>query len=455
MYQPEQAVFDQKLESNIELAYGIEDVPKPWWKVLYYALQITMVDFTPFIWSGMFISLAGLDPATALPIMTSACFIVMGISTLIQTTIGNRLPIVQGPSAALTSSMGSVAATYGLPAVWGSVIVGGVLEGLLGGTRLMSKIRKFLPPVVIGTIVASIGFVAARIAIQWTFAARDAKSLILALVAFLVALLLKFCGKGILSSGFILVTVVLVGVIGGSILGIFNWEAVHNASWFALPKILPFKEMTAGSSPIAFVGAAIIGGFSGYIGSAFESVGDYAATCAACDEVYKIKHIDRGIMAEGIGCAISAFFGGLPCTSYTQNIGIISATGVCSRVVTQVAALLFLAYGLCPKLAYILAGIPRPVIGAVFLITTATIIFSGVDTIISDKRTLRNTLIAGITLATSIMLPYHCASTYSEWAKSLPAFVNMLCTSPVFIAVIMGMVLNLFLNHVLKDKNEL
>ena len=151
---------------------------------------------------------------------------------------------------------------------------------------------------------------------------------------------------------------------------------------------------------------------------------------------------------------ISAFFGGLPCTSYTQNIGIISATGVCSRRVTQIAGVIFLAYGLCPKLAYILSGIPRSVIGAVFLISAATIMFSGIDSIISDKRSLRNTLVAGTTLALAIMLPYHCASTYSAWAKSLPAFLNMLCTSTVFIAVVAGVLLNLILNYVLKDKNE-
>lgn len=151
---------------------------------------------------------------------------------------------------------------------------------------------------------------------------------------------------------------------------------------------------------------------------------------------------------------ISAFFGGLPCTSYTQNIGIVSATGVCSRRVTQIAGVIFLAYGLCPKLAYILSGIPRSVIGAVFLISAATIMFSGIDSIISDKRSLRNTLVAGTTLALAIMLPYHCASTYSAWAKSLPAFLNMLCTSTVFIAVVAGVLLNLILNYVLKDKNE-
>ena len=72
MYQPEQPVFDQAIESNIEITYGIEDVPKPWWKSLYFALQITLVDFTPFVWGGMFVSLAGLDAATVLPTMISA-----------------------------------------------------------------------------------------------------------------------------------------------------------------------------------------------------------------------------------------------------------------------------------------------------------------------------------------------------------------------------------------------
>ena len=56
MYQPEQPVFDQAIESNIEITYGIEDVPKPWWKSLYFAVQITLVDFTPFVWGGMFVS---------------------------------------------------------------------------------------------------------------------------------------------------------------------------------------------------------------------------------------------------------------------------------------------------------------------------------------------------------------------------------------------------------------
>lgn len=455
MYQPEQPIFEVQPTSNVVVTIGIEDVPKPWWKTLYFALQITLVDFTPFIWGGVFVSLAGVDSAAVLPTMISACFFCMGICTLIQTTIGNRLPIVQGPSSALAASMGNVAATYGLPAVWGSVIVGGLIEALAGATHCMSKIRKLLPPVVVGSVVASIGFVAARIAVQWTFSNQTPLYLGMALLAFVLALVLKFRGKGIISQGFILVSVVVVGVILSSILGIFNWEAVKAAPWFALPNFFPFKALAGQSgATISWIGAAIVGGFAGYMGSMFESVGDYAATCAACETVYKVKHIDRGIMAEGIGCIVTSFFGGLPCTSYTQNIGIVAATGVASRRVTQVAAVLFLLYGLCPKMAYILSGIPRPVIGAVFLISAATIMFSGVDSIISDKRSLRNTLVAGTTLGLAVMLPYMTASAYSAWAKTLPAFLNMLVTSSVFIAVIVGVLLNLLLNVVLKDKEE-
>ncbi len=455
MYQAEQPIFDEQPVSNIEITIGIEDVPKPWWKILYFALQITLVDFTPFMWTAGFAALAGIDDPAFIPMMLCACFFCMGFCTFIQTTVGNRLPIVQGSSSSMMSSLGSIAGIYGLPAVWGASIVGGIIEFLLGATRIMSKIRGLLPPVVVGSVVTSIGFVAARIAVQWTFSNTTPLFFTLSLIAFLLALVLKFKGKGIISQGFILVTVVIMGVVVSSVLGIFNWENVKEAPWLALPRFFPFTHLEGQSGKrIAFIGAAILGGFSGYIGSMFESIGDYAATCSACNEVYRVKHIDKGIMAEGLGCIFTGFFGGLPCTSYTQNIGIVAATGVASRRVTQAAGALFILYSFCPKMAYILAGIPRPIIGSVFLISAASIMFSGVDSIISSPRTLRNTIVAGTTLSLAVMLPYHCASTYKDWAASLPPFLNMVCTSTVFIAVISGVVLNLLLNVVLKDKED-
>ena len=152
MYNPEQPVFEEQPESNIEIAYGIEDVPKPWWKAVLFALQITLVDFTPFMWAAGFASLAGIDQPDFVPTLLCACFFCMGICTFLQTTVGNRLPIVQGSSSALMSSMGNIAAVYGLPAVWGASLIGGLIQTILGITKTVSKVRAFLPPVVVGSV---------------------------------------------------------------------------------------------------------------------------------------------------------------------------------------------------------------------------------------------------------------------------------------------------------------
>ena len=142
-------------------------------------------------------------------------------------------------------------------------------------TKTVSKVRKFLPPVVVGSVVTAIGFVAARIAVQWTFSKQEPLYLILALISFLLALVLKFKTKGIISQGFILVTVVIVGVVVSSFLGIFDWEAVHAAPWLRIPRLFPFTGMKGQpSGAITIIAAAVIGGFSGYMGAIFESVGD-------------------------------------------------------------------------------------------------------------------------------------------------------------------------------------
>ncbi len=449
-YDPEQPVFETEIKSSIKLHYGIEDRPDTWWKTIFYAFQITLVDFTPFIWGGMFVSLAGL-PETILPTMISSCFLAMGVATLIQTTLGNRLPIVQGPSSSVLTAMGGVTAIYGFPAMWGAVLVGAAVEFLIGITRILGSLRKFIPPVVTGSVVTTIGFVAAKIATGWMFGNPEPLHLILAFVAFVVALVLKFKGRGILSQGFVLIAVVIVGVVASTLLGKFNWPAVFAEPWFALPRFFPFRGLDGTNKAVSFGTLAIIGGFTGYIGSMFESLGDYAATCAVSGETYRVKHINKGIAAEGVGCFFSGLVGALPVSSYTQNIGIIAATGIASRFITQVAAVMFLFYGLSPKLAMLLASIPRSVVGGVFLISASLIMFSGIEVILSEGLSFENNLVAGTTIATGVMVPVFAATTGAQWVNSLSAFPKMYMNNNIFIAVTVGVVMNLLINHLLSS----
>ncbi len=452
-YDPEQPVFETEVTSSIKLHYGIEDRPDTWWETLFYAWQITLVDFTPFIWAGAFVAIAGF-PDTIIPTMISACFLAMGIGTLIQTIFGNRLPIVQGPSSSVLTAMGGVAAVYGFPAMWGAVIVGGFVEFLIGASRILGRIRRFIPPVVTGSVVTTIGFVASRIAVGWIFTSTEPIYLILALLAFLLALFLKFKGKGILSQGFVLISVLAVGVVLSTILGRFDWAAVAAEPWFALPRLFPFRGFDGTNAAVTFTTVAIIGGFTGYIGSMFESIGDYAATCAVSGETYRVKHINRGIAAEGVGCMASGFLGALPVTSYTQNIGIVAATGIASRFITQVAAVMFLLYGLSPKLAMLLACIPRPVVGGVFLISASLIMFSGIEVVLSEAQSFENSLVAGTTIAAGVMVPVFSATNGAEWVASMTPFFRMYMGNNIFIAVTVGVVMNLLVNHFLSPKDS-
>ena len=453
-YDPEALVFEKTESAGIKPHIRIDERPKSIWQTVLYALQVTVVDFTPFIWVAMFVSISGL-PDTVLPIMISTSFLAMGGGTLIQTIWGNRLPIVQGPSTSVLTAMGTVTASFGFSAMWGAVIVGGILEFFLGISRLVGAIRKFIPPVVTGSVVAAIGFVATKIAVTWIFTNPNALNLSLALLGFLVALVLKFKGKGVLSHGFILFATVIVGVVLASAVGAFDWERVHAAPWFSIPKLFPFKDMADyGPKPLTIGLAAVIGGFVGYIGSILESVGDYAATAAVIDEDYKVKHINRGIAAEGAGCVAAGVLGGLPLTSYTQNAGVIAATGIASRFVTQIAAVFFLLYGLSPKLAVLLSAIPRSVLGGVFLITANLIMFSGIDMILSETRSLKNNMIAGITLGTSVMVPFYAETGGAAFVATLGPFMRMFMGSNIFIAVFVGIFMNILLTYVLKVGNN-
>jgi xanthine/uracil permease len=450
-YDPEQPVFDKEIKTSITPILTINERPKSWGVTLLYAFQVTLVDFTPFIWAGAFVALAGL-PDSVIPIMISTCFLAMGIATLIQTILGNRLPIVQGPSSSVLTAMGPVTAVYGFPAMWGAVLVGGLLEMLFGASRILGNLRKFIPPVVTGSVVTAIGFVAAKISLTWIFGTGKPIHLVLALIAFLFALFLKFKCKGILSNAFVLISVIVVGVIISTIVGEYSWDKVSAAPWFAMPKLFPFQGMGGTTKPFVLIGIAIIGGFTGYIGSIFESLGDYAATCAVCGEEYKVKHINKGIAAEGAGCVVSGLLGALPVTSYTQNIGIIAATGIASRFVTQVAAVMFILYGLSPKLAMMLACMPRSVVGGVFAISASLIMFSGIDVVISDTRDFANNLISGTAIGFAVMLPFYATTTGAKWANTLGSFGKMYVTNSIFIAVTVGIVMNILIRYVFNSK---
>ncbi len=451
----EQAVWDVAPEV-IEPIYAIDERPETWYESLLYGWQHTLVDISPFILPLAVAAAIGMSAADSARFINFSLF-AMGIATLIQTTLGNRLPIIQGPSATLTGTVAPVASQLGAPAMWGGIFLGGLIEMLVGAGRLLTFFRKLFPPVVSGVVIISIGFSLGHVAVRLAVGNGDPANFGFAgtvmLLIFLLNVRFRNVLGGILSRGAIFWSIWLVGLGVAGVMGRVDWHLVAQKPWFQWPRLFPFGGPGFGWE---FSLAAVLAILAGYLGSMVESLGDYAATCAVSGETYTVRHMNRGICAEGLGSALAAVFGGLPCTSYTQNIGIIATTRVASRFVVQIAAVILLLYGLCPKFGALLVAMPRPVLGGVFIIVCGMIVLSGIRLLAAAEDTAANFLLAGTTLIVVIGLPIYAKFVLADaWLRTLPAFVKLLVTNTVVLAVLLAVVLHVGVNMVLgDDENE-
>lgn len=419
--------------------YRIDQRPARWWETALYAWQHTLVDISPFVLPLAVAEAVGMDASTTAAFI-SFCLIGMGIATLVQTTVGNRLPLIQGPSATITGTLAPLGAQLGAGAMWGAAFVGGLVEALLGASRVIGTLRRFFPPTVAGVVVTAIGLALGQVAVR--LAVDDGRALNFALAALVIAVIavLRLRGRGVVARGAIFIAIWAVGLGVGSLLGEVTWALVVAKPWLAWPRLFPFGGPGFGWS---FVPAAILAALAGYLGSMVESVGDYAATCAVAGERYTARHMNRGITAEGLGCMLATALGGLPVTSYTQNIGIIATTRVASRFVVQGAAVILLLYGLSPKFGALLVALPRPVLGGVFIVVCGTIVLSGLRLIAAGRDGPASDLIVGTTLVLAVALPVAArVALGGAWLSGVPVLARLLVTNPVVIAVVLAVGLN-------------
>jgi uracil permease len=422
-------------------------VPPPL-ETLVYAWQHTLVDVSPYVLPMVVAGAAGYGDAEA-AYMISACLVLMGLATFVNATWGNRLPSVLGPSATDTGAMASAGAIFGAPAMWMAGFVAGIFETLVGVSGVLARLRRFLPPYVCGLIVLTIGVTLARVAGGWLF--LDPRPAMLGLAGSTAVSILAFTvlghrlGIGLLARGAILFSLLLCGVGGAALLGLANFAAVGRAAWLGLPRLFAFGAPWSGWTLVA---GAVTGVVVGFVGSIAESIGDYAGTCAVSGIVYRVRHINRGITVEGIASAIGPLFGALPLTTYSQNTGVIATTRVASRRVVQVAALLLLLYGLSPKLGALLVVIPRPVVGAVFLVVCGMIATAGLRLLACGPKDEAHFLTTALTLTASLTLPL-AAPAKAEWFAALPALVRLFVSNGVVIAIVLGVTLNAVLRAAL------
>ncbi|HEX3130625.1 MAG TPA: solute carrier family 23 protein [Thermoanaerobaculia bacterium] len=438
----EERVWEEDLEVLVP-HYGIEDMPPPA-ETLLYAWQHTLVDVSPFVLPMIVAGAVGYSAEQA-AIMISACLVLMGVATFVNATWGNRLPSVLGPSATDTGAMATAGAIFGAPAMWMAGFIGGLFETVVGASGILGPLRRFLPPYVCGIVVVTIGFSLARVAGGWLFADPRPEMLGLAALTVFCIVILNVVGNrrgrfrlGVLARGAILFSLLFCGVGIAGLAGLADFDALARAPWFGLPRLFVFGGPGMGWT---LAGGAVFGVLIGYVGSIAESIGDYAGTCAVSGVPYRMRHIHRGITVEGIASMIGPLFGGLPLTTYAQNTGVIATTRVASRRVVQVAALILLLYGLSPKTGTLLVLIPRPIVGAVFLVICGMIATAGLRLLSCGPKDDAYLLTTAVSLIAAVTLPL-AAGAQKEWLASLPPTARLFLSNGVVIAITLGVLLN-------------
>lgn len=369
-----------------------------------------------------------------------------GIATLLQTVgmgpVGARLPIVQGTSFAFIPIMIPIVAGQGVAAMgtlMGGIVIGGVFHFVLG--TFIGRIRFALPPLVTGLIVLMIGLALLKVGIQYAaggvplmgkpeFGALQHWGV--ALVVIVVTLGVKFFAKGMWS-----VAAVLIGILAGYLvalaMGQVNFGNVGNAGWFTIPT--PFKW------GFNLTGAAVIGMCFMAIISAIETVGDVSGiTKGGAGREATDKEIAGATYADGLGTAVAGLFGGLPNTSFSQNVGLISMTGVMSRHVVTIGALFLIVAGLIPKIGAIVATVPITVLGGGVIVMFGMVAAAGVNMLSGVNWNRRNMVIFAISLSIGFGL-----QLVPEALQHLPGTAKILLASGLLPAAAIAIVLNLIL----------
>ena len=243
-------------------------------------------------------------------------------------------------------------------------------------------------------------------------AAKDfgsVENLLLAVFVLVVILFFKHWTKGFLSSSSILVGIIagyLAAIVMGFVLPttgvtadgveftkawVLNWNKVAEASWFAIPKLVPVK--------IVFDLRAILPVMIMFIVTAVETVGDISGVMeGGMSREATDKELSGGVICDGLGSSFAACFGVLPNTSFSQNVGLVAMTKVVNRGALATGAIFLMLCGLIPKLGALISIMPQAVLGGAAVMMFSSIVVSGIQLITKEKMTPRHLTIVSVAL---------------------------------------------------------
>ena len=403
-------------------------------------------------------------PQSERVLLIQVSLVMSAVTTLIELfpiggKLGSGLPVMFGISFAYLPSMQAIVGGGGdIATIAGAMVVGGIVAAVVG--VFVKKIRRFFPPIITGTVVFTIGLSLYPTAINYMAGGTGntyevvvlRKGLTSALVhgswqnwavaafTLIVVMVMSNKGKGICKLAAILLGMI-AGYIVAAVFGMVDLSEVRDAAWFSLPQFMHFGIKFEFSACIALALLFAI--------NAIQAIGDLTATTVGgLNREPTDQELQGGIVTYGLTNVLSAFFGSLPTATYSQNVGIVTTNKVVNRVVFTLAGGFLLLAGLIPKFSAILTTIPQCVLGGATITVFSTIAMTGMKLIASETISPRNTTIVGLSAALGVGIS-QSSSALSQFPESITIIFGK---TPVVIATIMAVLLNLILPQENKDQ---
>jgi OHCU decarboxylase len=372
-----------------------------------------------------------------------------GIASIIQSIgfwkVGVRLPLLQGVTFTAVSPMIAIAnaaggKTDGLLVIYGSVLIAGLFTFFLA--PYFSRLIRFFPPVVTGTVILIIGIALLPVAASDaaggagpTLNPGSGKNLAYALGTLALIVLIQR-----IFTGFLATVAVLVGLVVGTLvawaLGDAQFGSVGGSSWvgvttpfyFGLPKF-------ALTAVISMIVVMLI--------TAVETTGDVFATGEIVEKRIVSEDIARALRADGLATFIGGVFNSFPYTCFAENVGLVRLTRVKSRYVVAAAGAIMIVIGLIPKAGALVAGIPHPVLGGAALAMFATVAVVGIQTLSRvDFHDHRNVVIVSTSVALAVYVTF-----LPGVSKAVPSWAEIILGSGITLGSIVAIGLNLLFHH--------
>lgn len=420
--------------ASLENIYSL-DGRVPLLKSIPFGLQHVLAMFVANIAPIMIVAASCNLDAQATASLIQTAMIMAGIGTLVQLfsvwKLGARLPIVMGISFTFVSIFCYVGPQYGYGAIIGGVIVGGIIEGLLG---FCAKYwRKIISPIVAACVVTAIGFSLLSVGAN-SFAGGSGaadfgswQNWTLGTITLVACIVFNIAAKGHLKQLAVLFGLV-VGYVVALCMGMVDFSALENVAIVSVPKLLPFKP--------EFNLSAIVSITMIFLVSATETIGDTSAmTNGVLSREATDKEISGSLACDGFISSLSAVFGCLPITSFSQNVGLLAMTKVINRYTIATGAAIMVLAGVFPAVGAVLATLPEAVLGGCTIMMFGNIVISGLRMIGACGYTQRNMTIAALSLSIGI--------GFTQVPEMFSIFPNLVytifaenCVAVVFLAAI-------------------